>query len=216
MSASTEENEEKNPILARIERLETENRRLKQGGLICVLAIASTALMGQTTQHKAPVKKPAAPVAPAAPVIPDKIEAQSFVLVDAAGKPRADLAMGGIGPSFRLLDQTGSAMVTISLNDATPGGPVLLLSDPSHKGGIAMSVQGGAGPQLSLTGEDQTAMAHMSVTKDGTSLELFDQNENSTSIGNGLRVSKSGKTQESSAASIALYNKDRKVLWSAP
>jgi hypothetical protein len=205
--------EEKAPILARIERLEQQNRRLKVGASLCLVAIASVGLMGQTQTHKT-TKRPAAP-APAAPVVPEKLEAQSFVLKDPAGRERAELSMGGTGPSFRLLGQSGSALVTISLNDGTPAGPLVLLSDPDHHAAMAMSVQETAGPQLSLTG-NQNAQVHMGITKDGTTLELFDLDGSSTSIGNGLKVSKSGKTQQTSAASIALYNKDRKVLWSAP
>jgi hypothetical protein len=211
--------DEKNLILARIEKLEQQNRRLKQAALVCVVAVASIgvagALMGQTQRPKSTTKPktPAPAAAPAVPVLADKIEAQSFVLKDASGHERAELSIGGTGPSFRLLDQSGTALVTIGLNDGTPAGPLMLLSDPNHHGNLAISVQQGA--QLSLRG-DQNAMVHMSVTKDGTTLELFDQDGFSTSIGNGVKVSKSGKAQDTSAASISLYNKDRKVLWSAP
>jgi hypothetical protein len=124
--------------------------------------------------------------------------------------------MGGTGPSFRLLDQNGSALVTIALNDGAPGGPMVLLSDPGHHAGLTMSVLQSAGPQMSLTGEGQSAQVHMGVTKDGTAVELYDQNGFSTSLGNGTKVSKDGKVKETTAASIALYNKDRKLLWSAP
>ena len=210
--------EEKNTILARIEKLERQNRRLKQGSLVCAAAIVAVALasglLGQT-QHKSTRRKPAAAPAPAAPVVPEKIEAKSFVLEDSSGHARAELSMGGTGPSLRLLDQSGSALVAISLNDGTPGGPMLLLSDPDHRASLALSVQQGAGSQLSLTG-DQNAMVHVGVTKDGTTLELFDRDGSSASLGNSVKVSRSGKTQQTSAASIALFNKDRKVLWSAP
>lgn len=210
----------KDPILARIEKLEQQNRRLKQGALICVAALVLIAVTGglmAQTQHKTtkPKPKPAAAATPAEPVVPEKLEAESFVLKDTAGRERAELAMGGTGPSFRLLDQSGSALVTISLNDGTPSGPLVLLSDPSHHGGLTMSVQQGAGSQLSLTG-NQNAQVHVGVTKDGTTLELFDEDGFSTSVGSGTKVSRSGKTQQTNAASITLFNKDRKVLWSEP
>ena len=212
--------EETNLILARLEKLERQNRRLKQVSLGCVVAVASIALagglMGQTQRPKTTTKsKPAPAAASATPVLQEKIEAQSFVLKDSSGRERAELAMGGTGPSFRLLDQSGTALVTIGLNDGTPSGPLVLLSEPDHHAALAISVQQGAGSQLSLRGE-QNAMVHMGVTKDGTTVELFDQEGFSTSIGNGIKVSKSGKPQQTSAAAISLYNKDRKVLWSAP
>jgi hypothetical protein len=208
-------------ILARIEKLERQNRRLKQGALILAIAIGSIAatggLMGQT-QHRKKTTKPkpaAAAPTPAPPEVPEKLEAESFVLKDASGRERAELAMAGTGPALRLLDQSGSALVTISLNDGTPSGPLVLLSEPDHHGGLAMSVQQGAGSQLSLTG-NQNAQVHLGVTKDGTTLELFDEDGFSTNVGNGVKVSRSGKTQQTNAASITLFNKDRKVLWSAP
>ena len=236
----TTQKQEKDPIIARIERLERQNRRQKQGALVCLLGLVSIGVVSglngqaqqtqtsqtqtsktQTTQRKTtkkPAPKAAPPPAPepAAPAIPEKLEAESFVLVDQAGHERAELAMGGTGPSFRLLNQSGSALVTISLNDGAPGGPMLLLSDPAHHASLTMSALESAGSQLTLMGDNQDAKVHMSVTKDGTALELFDQDGFSTSVGNGVKVSKSGKAQQTSAASIALYNKDRKVLWSAP
>jgi hypothetical protein len=123
--------------------------------------------------------------------------------------------MGGTGPSFRLLDQNGSALVTLSLNDAAPGGPFVLLSDPQHHAGLSMSVLEGAGSQLSLTGENAGAQAHIGVTVDGTNLELSDRDGFSASIGNGTQPTRGGQIKKTSAASIALFNKDRKVLWSA-
>ena len=214
--------EEKDRILARIEKLERKNRRLKQGALICLAAVVSIAvaggLMGQTQHKSTKTTKPkaaTAPAAPAAPVVPEKLEAESFVLKDTAGRERAELAMAGTGPTLRLLDQSGTAMVTISLSDGTPSGPLVLLSSPDHHGGLSMSVQQGAGPQLALTG-NENAQVHVGVTKEGTALELFDEDGFSTSLGSGMKVSKSGKTQQTNAASITLFNKDHKVIWSEP
>lgn len=235
--------EAKDPILARIEKLEQQSRarieklerqnlRLKLAGLVCVAIVALVALtsglMGQTqtaktqTTHskstsKSTTKKApaAAPAAPAEPTVPEKIESESFVLDDAAGHKRAELSMGVTGPSLSLLDQSGAALASISLNDGAPSGPLLRLSDPEHHSTVVMSVQTGAGSQVALMGE-QNALIHMGVTKDGTSLEFLDQNGFSTSVGNGVKVGKGGKTLQTGAASIALMNKDGKVLWSAP
>ena len=215
----------KDSVLARIEKLEQQNRRLKLGGLVCLVAVVTIVLtgglMGQTQHPKTTTKPttkktPAATSAPpAAPVVPEKIEAESFVLKDTAGRERADLSVGPTGPSLRLLDQSGAALVSISLKDGAPSGPLLLLSDPEHHASVALSVLTGTGSQLALTGE-QNALVHLGATKDGTSLEFLDQNGFSTSIGNGVKVGKNGKTQQNGAAAIALMNKDGKVLWSAP
>jgi hypothetical protein len=204
---------EKDLIVSRIERLEQQNRRLKRGALVFLVAIASIGWMGQTQRKSA--RAPAPAPAPA-PAMPKNIEAESFILRDPNGRVRAELSMGGTGPSLKLRDQSGSALVTLSLNDAAPGGAFVLLSDPRHGAGLSMTVLEGAGSQLSLTGERAEMQAHLGVTLDGTTLELSDQDGFSTSIGNGAQHSKGGQIKKTSAASIALFSKDRKVLWSAP
>ena len=211
--------QERDRILSRIERLEIENRRLKRGALVLLVAIASIGLvgglMGQTTpqRKRAPA---AAPAPPPAPVLPKNIEAESFVLKDPAGKVRAELAMSGTGPALKLRDASGSALVTISLNDAAPGGPFVLLSDPQHHAGVTMSVLENAGSQLLLTGDRPDIQAHIGVAPDGTSLQLADAEGFSANIGNNVQSAKNGQAKKTTAASITLFNKDRKVLWSTP
>src|ERR1700730_14292713 len=204
---------EKDLIVSRIELLEVENRRLKRGALIGLVAIASIGLMGQTQRKttRAPTPTPAP-----APAMPKNIEAESFILKDATGRVRAELSMGGTGPSLKLRDQSGSALVALSLNDAAPGGPFVLLSDPQHHAGLSMSVLEGAGSQLSLTGERADVQAHIAVTPEGTSLALSDQEGFTANIGSGMQPSKNGQVKKTTAASITLLNKDRKLLWSAP
>jgi hypothetical protein len=209
----SEATHEKDLIVTRIELLEQENRRLKRGALICLVAVASIGLMGQT-QRKS-TRAPATTPAPA-PAMPKNIEAESFILKDATGRVRAELSMGGTGPSFKLRDQSGSALVTLSLNDTAPGGPFVLLSDPQHGAGLSMSVLEGAGSQLSLTGARADIQVHIGVTPDGTNLGLSDQDGFSANIGNGMQRSKGGQIKKTSAASITLFDKDRKTLWSAP
>jgi hypothetical protein len=215
-------------ILARIARLERQNLILKRGALavsvfVAALFVVSLGLMGQTTtQKKTPAPRaarPAAAAAPAAPapvVLPANIEAQSFILKDANGRVRAELYMDGEGPSLKLLDQSGASLVALSLRDVAPGGPFLLLSDPQHHAGLSMSVAAGEGSQLSLIGERADIQAHIGVTPDGTALELSDKDGFTTSIGNGVQAAKNGQVKKTSAASVTLFNKERKVLWTAP
>jgi len=209
-------------LLSRVGRLETENRRLKRGALAFIVAIASIGLMAQTkqtpsTSQKPKARAPAAPAAPPAPgpVVATTVEAQSFVLKDANGKVRAELNLMGSAPSLKFRDENGSALVTLSLNSEAPAGPLLLLSDPQHHASVALSVLENAGPQLSLAGERPDIQLRMGVSPDGTSLELSDKDGFATSIGNGV-LAKNGQAKKTSAASIVLFGKDRRVLWSQP
>jgi hypothetical protein len=206
-------------------RLEKENRRLKGGILVFLAAIVSVAVMAQTKpKPKSSTQKPATRPAPAAkapeppapgPVTATTVEAQSFVLKDANGHVRAELALAGDTPSLKFKDQNGSALVTIALNSDSPAGPLVLLSDPQHHGSVALSVLQSAGPQFSLTGERPDIQLRMGVAPDGTSLEISDKDGFATSIGNGVVV-KNGQAKKTSAASIALFGKERKLIWSQP
>ena len=205
---------EREIILSRIRRLESENRRLKQAALAVQVVIASMGLTAQTQSRKS--TRPPAPASPPPLVLPKNIEAESFVLKDPAGHVRAELSMSGTGPSFKLRDASGSALLTLSLNDSAPGGPFLLLSDPAHHAGFSLSVLEGAGSQLTLMGEKPDVGAHIAVAPEGTSLEISDPEGFRANIGNGVQPTKGGQTKKTTAASITLFNKDRKVLWSAP
>jgi hypothetical protein len=205
---------ERQPLEIRIERLEAENRWFKRGAFTLLIGMMSIGLLGQTKQaKKAPPKSSATP---AAPVTPDQVEAHSFILKDTNGKVRAELSMTGTGPGLKLRDEAGTALVTLSLNDDAPQGPLLLMSDPQHHAGFSVSVMNGNGSQLSLSGERPDIQARMAVAPGGTSFEMSDSEGFTTSIGNGLQAGKGKQPKQTTAASITLYGKDRKLLWSTP
>ena len=203
---------EKQPLEVRISRLERQNSRFRRGALTCLIALVSVGLMGQT---KHPRKASPTP-APTAPVVPEKIEAGSFVMKDRNGKIRAELSMAATGPTFKLLDESGAPLIRLSLNDSSPQGPMMLMSDPQHHAGFSLSVLDGAGSQLSLVGARPDIQAHMEVAPAGTSFEMSDADGFTTSIGNGMQASKGKQPKKTTAASVTLYGKDRKVLWSTP
>ncbi len=202
---------------SRIGQLEKESLMWKRIGLANLLFLACIGLMGQAKQRRTPKPTPTpAPVTPPPPPRAKIVEAESFVLRDTNGRVRAELAMSGAGPSLKLRDESGSALVTLSLNDSAPSGPLLLLSDPQHHASFALSVLEGAGSQLSLAGERPDIQLRLRTAPDGTALELSDKDGFSATIGNGVQASKNGKAKKTSAASIALFGKDRRVLWSTP
>lgn len=206
------DNQDKLPLEIRIERLERQNQFFRRGILTCLIALVSVVLMAQTKHpRKATPAKTPTPLA-----IPEKIEAQSFILKDSAGKVRAELSMAGTGPTLKLRDENGTPLVALSLNDGAPQGPMMLLSDPQHHASVSVSVLEGMGSQLSLVGERPDIQARMAVTPDGTSLEMSDSEGFTTSIGNGMQTGKGKQPKKTTAASVTLYGKDRKLLWSTP
>jgi hypothetical protein len=177
--------------------------------------------MAQTTRQRtatpAPQAKQAAPAArPAAQRRIRTVEAEEFILKDASGRVRAELSMVGTGPSLRLKDEAGTAMVTLSLNDGAPKGPMLLLTGPQRKASFSLSVLDGVGSQLALTGERPDIQLRLGVTPEGTAIELLDKDGFAANIGNGVQVARNGQVKNTSAAAIALYGKERRMLWSAP
>ena len=202
-------------ILSRIERLEAQNRALKRGAVVWVLAIASLGLMGQTpTQEHTNARSCSTPAAPM--VLPKNIEAESFILKDSAGHVRAELAMGGTGPEPQTTRSERFGVADGVAQRRGAGRPFVLLSDPQHHAGLSMSVLEGAGSQLTLTGERPDTQAHIGVAPDGANLQVTDQEGFSANIGNGVQTTKSGQTKKTTAGSITLFNKDRKVIWTAP
>jgi hypothetical protein len=89
---------------------------------------------------------------------------------------------------LKLRDQSGTALIALSLNDDKPAGPFLLLSDPQHKAGLSISILEGAGSQLTLTGARADIQAHIGVTPDGTTLALSDLDGFTTNIGSGIQA----------------------------
>jgi hypothetical protein len=93
---------------------------------------------------------------------------------------------------------------------------MLFLSDPQRHASFSLSVLDGSGSQLALVGGRPDIQLRLVAAPDGTTLELTDKDGFSTSIGTGVQAAKNGKVKKTSAASIALFGKDRKVLWSTP
>ena len=201
----------------RLERLERRESRLKQAAVACLLLFTCIGLMAQTTTKKKSKPAPAAAAPPPpAPAGPTVVEAQGFILKDDNGRVRAELSMTGTGPSLKLRDQSGAALVSISLNDGQPGGPFVLLSDSQHHASLNMSVLDGGGAQLALIGDRADIQMHMGVTSAGTTFEATDKDGFGTTIGNTVQTSKNGKTKNTSAASVVVFDKERKTLWSTP
>jgi len=219
-----------NKVIARLEKVEKENRRMKRVGLACLLVGASVAVMGQT---RPPVRN---------------IEAQSYVLQDASGTKRAELVLesGAPGeepsPVLRFLDRKGSEALSLSptrlelagksdlgpdiiLDDAkgTPrvdlglehNLPFVLLNDDKGIIRVDMGLERGD-PALVINDDKATPLVGFGLSQGKPSISVNGHDGYRTTIGSQPLIGVTGATYWSSAATLVLYSSDGKVIWSAP
>ncbi len=116
--------------------------------------------------------------------------------------------MSGLGPEIVFLDANGKRRAGLGMG--ADGG--LFLNDSNSDVRAFLGLSKGTG-SLSFFDAD----GKMRVLLDERSLELSDKEGFETTIGTtdllGLRT---GETRRTSAASVVLFDKDKKVLWEAP
>jgi hypothetical protein len=181
-------------ILERISKLEVQNQRLRRGGLTILAFLSAVILMAQ-----------------AAP-FPRVVEAQRFILKDSDGNVRgwmgtigkgSELALGNVNaqPMMRLI-------VSIDSSDLHFFG--------SRKSGMNLGLDSG-NPDISMIGAEGKGAAGITFRERGPSLTLEDAEGFSTIVG-ATQLEKPTNTRAhlTSAASIILLDKDKKVIWQTP
>ena len=217
-------------VVARLEKVEKENRRLKRGGLALILVAGCVALMGQA--------RPAATT----------MEARSYVLQDASGTKRAELMLepGAAGeepsPVLRFLDGKGAESLSLSptrlelagksdlgpdiiVDDAkgTPrvdlgvehNLPFVLLNDDKGIIRVDMGLERGD-PALVINDEKATPLVGFGLSQGKPSISVNGPDGYRATIGSQPLIGVTGAQYWSSAASMILYNNQGKVIWSAP
>ena len=232
-----EQSIELSDILARLGRVERENRRMKRIGLGVLVLAGAVLLMGQAHSKRT-------------------VEAENFVLKDGSGRIRARLGMElNDRPTLSLLDANGFPLVSMGAGEnpfltvCKKGceeqvqlgafskdqafGLVLFGKNkgPFHGVLAALGVVKGV-PGLNLFSDDSTQQASLdleagprlllsdetgTVSLEKASLEVSDKQGFRTKIGSTeLETPRTGETHKTSAASVVLFGKDGKTLWSAP
>ncbi|MBI4464281.1 MAG: hypothetical protein HY647_06210 [Acidobacteria bacterium] len=174
---------ELNDVLKRLEKLERQNRRLKQIGAVALVVIAALVLMGQAF----PTRTVAAQSSPQRTV-----EANEFILRDGDGKVRAMLTSSGLN----LIDVDGNLRAAVGV---TPVGPVLMLQAADQKTRAVLALELGV-PILRLYTDDKGG-ALIAMRPNGPNFTLFDANEQ------GRVVAALGQD----GATLSLHNADGKT-----
>jgi hypothetical protein len=168
-------------LAARVEKLEKQNRFLKRAGLALLVLPAALIFMGQSRAPRA-------------------IEAEDFILRDAAGTKRAELSMGADAAGLLFFNSKGQTSSFL-----TDG--MILLGDPQNT-----KVK----PESGLR---ESGYVMLSMVDSAPRVQLRDSDGFSASLGVTDTVTVgTGQTHKSSAASLTLFGagKPEKVLWSAP
>jgi hypothetical protein len=153
-------------ILARLERLEQSNRAISKecwrwriGGGGLVIAALVVGIAGASSSDRAPTK----------------LEAQSFILKDAAGRTRASLGFRADGtPGFALLDD--ASRVRLALDICPDGAPAVNLYSPAGRLQAALAVRPDGAPALGLfDGQSQVRVSlDLSHEEKAPGLSLYD------------------------------------------
>jgi hypothetical protein len=204
-------------LVDRLEQVEAQYRRVKRIGLIAPIVLGALVFMGPARA-------------------PQTVTAQRFIVADADGETKAELAMSG-------------------------GGAHLFLYGTGQKNPQVSVFAGGDGGGVTLFGTDGSPRALLEVTKDGALLNLFEaESKGKVHLGVGsfdvrrpdpgkkpsqylivfedvpgpsFRIEdkqgfmavtgvvneqtlQTGESHRTSAASVKLFDKDGKELWSAP
>ncbi len=203
-------------INARLEKLERENRRIKKLGIVAIVFASVLFISGQAKTNKV-------------------VEASAFHLLDASGKVRAELSMPvAEEPELIFYDNSGTSVAYISTKPpglylgksgakesvvihagapdmAIPTQPMLLLGGS----GGSILLLGGTSNSIRMFGSSGTFK--VDVDEAGPNATVTDKEGYSTEIGKtDLVLTRTGKKEQTPAASVVLFDKDKKVLWSAP
>ena len=153
-------------LTARIAKLESFNRRLRQAIAVLFVVLASAALTAQLPVAKSSQRKKAAP--PAAPKV---VEAEQFVLKSADGRVLAALATTNGGPMLRLVGPTGADRALFGLDQAGTPRLVMLRPDGSQPVTVALTPDGV--PRVEVSAPNKSA-ARLTTGPEGPEIAITD------------------------------------------
>ncbi len=192
-------------VVDRLERVERENCRLKRIGLVLLLIPTALLVMGQARQ-------------------PRTVEAEQFVLRDPQARQRATLEMWAGSAALRLFDNDGRMRAMLGVTSKGDAGLSLFDAAGNNTANLAslgvsssLALSTGAEKRLPMMDAIRQPGITLHTGREGVGLELGDSTGYSAALGSTqLLTPNSGETHQTSAASLVLFGKDKKVIWSAP
>jgi hypothetical protein len=221
------ERQDQRAFLGRLEKVERENRRLKLLGL-AVLALAGVAFL---TAETLPAKR--------------TLETEELVIRGGDGAIRARLGFtpqeaGPVGGSLALRLFDGEGKIRAGLAVLKDGSVSLFLN--GKLGSVSGRVEADGSPSLALIDKNSVDRAKLGLDKDGsTSLSFTDAERSPRAVleldasgsprlsfndelhraravlgSTSLEAPATGEASSRPTSSLVLFDKDGKVIWSAP
>ncbi len=140
-------------LTRRLDRVERENRRLKQTGVVALAVIAAVVLMGQAMPSKV-------------------VEAEQFVVRDASGKVHAVLGtVNKRAVSLALIDKNGNPRVVLGVSP--DGSSSLSFYDKDVNRRAVLGLRPDDSPDLALLDKDRKLRARLSLNYEGSATLVF-------------------------------------------
>ena len=185
-----------NDMHARILKLERQNHRIKQIGVTALIVIGSLLVMGEARSRKS-------------------VEANEFVLLDNGGNVGANLALNKKfgNPEMHFFDEKGKTMLSLAGGGPSDnwGGSMILFDGQGRDRAIFQANLDK--PSLTMSNSKGDIQAGLGPGF----LDVSDGEGFQAALGTmGLETPSTGETRRTSAASLVLLDKDKKVIWKAP
>jgi hypothetical protein len=227
-------------ILQRLAKVERQNQLLRRVCFVAAILLSALVLMGQAHQNRALeaerfVLKDAAGLTRGILDASDATEGNALLTLygPQGGKAKgtmAEIGTGPEGPFVLLIDgqknvvklSAGNGDQSLSFSDASGTLLAKLTSDPGSGAGALFFQTPNKQVEAFITALPFNSTAILNGDKsslrlDGNSLEVKDSDGFSTRIGKTQLVTTStGEKHTTSAASIVLFGKEGKTIWSAP
>lgn len=192
-------------VLSRLAKLERENKRYRFAGMVFVLFVVAVLTGAAQTGRRT-------------------LTASEFILQDDEGHRRAALSIERKGAALVFFDESGRKQMSLSVgNDLKGVGHAsLALGEGAVNEHLVLA---GTGPDdwvtisdggLFLRGKGAANVLLTASGPDSPYIEVNDSQGYSTDIGVTETYRRTGESLKSSAASLVLLGKDKRVLWSAP
>ncbi|MGB7497431.1 MAG: hypothetical protein WBR26_06885 [Candidatus Acidiferrum sp.] len=217
-------------IAQRLEKIEKQNRTLKRFGLAILSLVGAIVTMGQAQASRSIVASEFRLMDSSGTVratLGFHGGEPTLNLIDANGRARANLTTEAI----EFADSNGTTRVVLGSSTAiyyklvegqphiTDHGPALLFSGADHKTRVDLRGMS-EGASISLFSQGPANLDKQVVLEsspDGPSLTLSDAQGFRAIVGKAsLSTPSTGATGKTSAASVVLFDKDGKSIWSAP